>query len=177
MFVEFNGSGMLNGWNPANPTTANGTFSSLSYTILGVTGTTAMVTPPSINPTNPGNGTPATLNLNGGTPITLATGTAIIGSAVSIATGVPAATVELALTQAGTSFFAAPAGINEFLAAFTNNTGTYTFSAPSSTGQVNLEITGSFDESFSIVPEPASLAIMGVGLLGVAGIIRRRHSV
>jgi len=175
LYVTFSATGQLSGWDPTNPTNANGTFSTLNFSIIGIPGTATTVNPPSVLP-NP-NGTPSVLSNTAGA-ITLATGSTIVGSAVSIETGVPAATVELGLTQAGTSFFAAPPGINEFLAAFTNNTGTFTFGAEQGDGQINLAIEGSFDESFDILPapEPASLAVLGTGILGLAGFARRRHN-
>jgi hypothetical protein len=63
--------------------------------------------------------------------------------------------------------------VNVFAASFTNSPGTFEFAAGPG-GTTILAITGAFNDNFDAVPEPATIAVLGAGLLGF-GLLRRRR--
>jgi len=168
LYLTFSATGSLTGFNPANPAApTSGTFSSINYSLIG----------------DPGHGdtlTAATTAANpvltdvGGNDIILASGGSLLTTSVSInSLGIPTASVVLGMTQAGTSFFLSPKGVNVFAASFTNSPGTFAFAAGPG-GTTILAITGAFNDNFDAVPEPATITVLGIGLFGL-GLLRRRR--
>jgi hypothetical protein len=174
LYLTFTATGSLTNWNPANPANASGQFNTLTYQLIA-TPTSALVTPPTSGTAPSIAGTAPVLTAS--STLLLASSSLVINSSVSTNNfGIPTASVLLGLTQAGTTFFAAPPGINEFDASFTNSPGTFTYSGVYGDGHENLAITGSFNDNFAIVPEPASIALIGSGLLGLGFVGRRRRN-
>jgi hypothetical protein len=162
LFFEYTAQGTLTGFNPSNGTYTGGTFSTITYTLVGNPGATQSISPATGIPTAP----PSLVG--GGTDITLATGGTVATSAITDLGGTPAATVDVSLTDAGTGFFAAPPGINQVQATFSNTANSFAFT-PGGPGITDFGLTGSFQDNFAIVstPEPLSLTILGMGLIGI----------
>jgi len=168
LYLTFTATGNLVGFNPANPSApSSGTFTSISYSLIGDPGHQDTLSAAKIT-------AKPVLTDVGGNDIVLATGGSLLATSVSVnSLGIPTASVVLSMTQAGTSFFKAPPDVNLFAASFTNSPGTFEFAAGAN-GTTILAITGAFNNNFDKVPEPASIAIFGAGLLGLGLLGRRR---
>jgi hypothetical protein len=159
LYLTFTATGNLVGFNPANPSApSSGSFTSINYSLIGDPGHGNTLTAPTT-------GSDAVLTDVGGNDIVLAQGGSLLANSVSINDlGIPTASVVLSMTQAGTSFFAAPPDVNVFAASFTNSPGTFEFaSGPGDT--TFLAITGSFNNNFDKIPEPGPMLMLGTGLL------------
>lgn len=124
--------------------------------------------------TAPANGGGAWTPVNGGDDVLLAVGPAVTGLGVTQPCqgnlcGSFTQTTGFGLTAAGASFFTAPVPFYNL----SIQTGQLNQTIP--TGAGTLSINGSLDVVFQRVPEPASLALVGLALAGV-GLARRKKA-
>lgn len=151
------------------PDVAVGSFDIINYSFVG----------------DPGNNdTVSTAGLidNGTADIVLATGVLnTIGgepNQVSLIMGIPAADVLVTLSPVsphGTAFFALPPGLGFQEASFTN-TNSVTGVTIASNGVRTVTINGGGgNATLAALPEPASMALLTVGLVGI-GLVRRRSA-
>lgn len=171
LYFKFDGAGTTSGGNPTTTGTI-GSFSSLAYTLYAYNGTaTFSVT----------GDTPTTTASN---PIILATGglnSGVFSSSVTTAPQSPSfvsnASANLTFAPVLASFFTSPVPFYTLgVSSFTNTTSEI---SPSAAGfQNGFDITGgggtlNFIKSPASVPEPGSIALLGLGLLGFAAARRK----
>jgi hypothetical protein len=169
LYVDFNATGTQNSGSvlPGTNGTITGTFSSLTYSLIAAAG----------KPTfSASTGGPAVAGVSNG--VTVATGSLISGTSAITDTDLAglsaAANVLTTFTPTNSSFFLAPTstlGLQFFTSV--NNTGSVLAASGS-----ELVINGGGGNATlqqTAVPEPASMAVLGAGLLGL-GMVRRRKA-
>jgi hypothetical protein len=179
LYIQFSGTGTLNGLPGAPNTSTSGTFSTLNFTVFATNGAFPSITPV------PG-GTPTVDIGAGNTQVALAFGTLQSGTVTLTETSgggfSPTANLNLNITGCtGTGgvctgdeskFFVSPtiADINLVVGNF-SATDTVTVLTPGI--PTDIDITGGGANLTLAVPEPTTLALFGAGLLGIS-LIRRR---
>ena len=166
IYLSFNATGTENA--TSFNTSSTGVFNTLTYSIEAVNGVSAFSVL---------SGAPTVTN--SGTPVTVATGS-LIGGATSLSVipnvGIsPGATILETVNEAIPSFFVSPANtVLDLAGAFNNDVNLVSVTG----GGTGFLLNGgggdvTFTTVASPIPEPASMALLGAGLIGV-GIARKR---
>jgi len=168
MYVTFTASGSLASFNVANvaSSTFTGSFSNVSYSLLGDPGNTDSLSAAGV------------LTDNGAVDKLLAQGGLAAGgkNQVTLTNGIPAADILLTLlkTATGNQYFELPTDLSLQEDSFTNTGSVSSFQVVG--GQTIVTITsGGGNGTFVEVPEPNTMLILAVGLLGIAGVGYRRR--
>eukprot|EP01037_Dinobryon_pediforme_P005278 gene5278-5331_t len=184
LYLAFNASGFQGAIPTVNGTSTNGYFTDLTYQLIG---TTAGSPPLSFAVSNG-----AVVTNDPGTKVVLATGNLVPGTGFVTLTKTangysPTANVNLSfneclgVTAAGctaneSGFFVAPAGgLNLQIGNFSaTDTVTALNTPPGNTAYLNL--TGGSGNLTFAVPEPSTIAVFGIAMLGLTAFARRRSN-
>lgn len=169
LYIQFTGIGSQTGADFNGSST--GIFSSLSATLFGVNGAATFGL---TNEDALGNPTGASQPfITAGSPVAVASGTLIDGTTSFTLNPVGAGANIFATFNPIAGFVTSPTNVGlDLSGAFNNNSQIVTIA---NNGKTFLLNGGGGDSSFIAVPEPASLAIVGVGMAAL-GMIRRRRS-
>lgn len=182
LYITFTGAGATSGIPSVSGTSTNGIFTALDYKLIG--------TPNGSPPLSFAVSNGAVTITDPGTAIVLGHGSLIPGHGFETLTKTnngfsPTANLDLSFVQCGaavdalctsgneSAFFVSPAlGLHLQTGNF-SATDTVTTVVPGNPTYINID-GGGGNLTFT-TPEPASIAIIGVGLVGLAGLARRRR--
>jgi PEP-CTERM motif len=174
LYITFTANGTLGGPLPAQGSSVTGPVTSFTYTLWGDPEVESMtVSGNTLTVNNATNAVALATGSGGGTPFDTAT---LVNNGGGTYTPSGSAVADFIPAVGESGFFVSPVA-GDYLGldlsnAFTNPIGTATLTPGIPT---LLDVSGgSYSGTFFAVPEPASLAVLGIGILGLLAFGRRR---